>query len=476
MAAVTSVDPILLTRRVRTLISQGHLGAARPLIAALRLVAPTAATTGELAAELLLGEGSITEAIDCLDHAILATPDEAALWLCRADARLRNGDIVGAAADAAEAVVLDPRNPAAKAILGIVLTAMDRTEDAIICLREVVDEQPHSASFRQALAKAQVRAGDHEAASRTLRDGIDRVPGSLALRIDAIAARIQQRDFDQAILLAEAARKAGLADARLFSLLGHALFSLGRRGEAGEAYGEALKLAPDDHYIAHLVRTIGSLPQSSRAPKAYVETVFDGYAARFEAHLISLGYRVPGLIRAALLASLPPMPPHGPPFGPLLDLGCGTGLVAVALSDLPVGPLVGVDISGIMLQQAMAKALYTELLQIDLEIMLADCERSWAIITASDVLCYFGDLDSVFAAALARLCPGGLFILSVEHLASGDTGWTLTDRGRYAHTSDYVAGTAARAGFVVRELRQEALRTEDHCDVAGLLAVLERAP
>jgi predicted TPR repeat methyltransferase len=476
MSTISAVDPILLTRRVRTLISQGHLGAARPLIAALRLVAPAAVTTGELDAELLLGEGHVADAIDCLDRAILATPGEATLRLCRADARLRGGDILGAAGDAAEAVVLEPRNPAAKAILGIVLTATDRTEDAIICLREVVDEQPYSASFRQALAKAQSRAADHAAASQTLREGIARVPGSLALRIDAIAAAMQQRDFDEAVLLAEAARKAGLADARLFSLLGHALFSLTRTAEAGEAYGEALKLAPDDQYIAHLVRTVGSLPQTARAPNAYVETVFDGYAARFEAHLISLGYRVPGLIRAALLASLPPMPPNGPSTGPLLDLGCGTGLVAVALSDLPIGPLVGVDISGIMLQQATAKSLYAELLQIDLEVMLADESRSWAIITASDVLCYFGDLDSVFAAALARLRPGGLFILSVEHLREGDAGWTLTERGRYAHTADYIAGTAARAGFVVRVLREEALRLEDHCDVAGLLVVLERAP
>ena len=45
----------------------------------------------------------------------------------------------------------------------------------------------------------------------------------------------------------------------------------------------------------------------------------------------------------------------GERLGPVLDLGCGTGLVAVVLSDLSVGPLVGVDVSSRMLAQAAAK-------------------------------------------------------------------------------------------------------------------------
>ena len=96
------------------------------------------------------------------------------------------------------------------------------------------------------------------------------------------------------------------------------------------------------------------LPSAARAPVEYLRAVFDGYADRFELHLISLGYRIPGLIRAALLRH--PAIAAGERLGPVLDLGCGTGLVAVVLSDLPIGPLVGVDVSPRMLAQRGGKA------------------------------------------------------------------------------------------------------------------------
>ena len=120
------------------------------------------------------------------------------------------------------------------------------------------------------------------------------------LRTAAIMVAMRRREFDRAAELAEAARRDGVADASVFGLRGHALSSLGRHEEANLAYAEALKLAPEDPYVRHLVVAAGLLPQASRAPTLYLETVFDGYATRFESHLIGLQYRVPGLLRAAL--------------------------------------------------------------------------------------------------------------------------------------------------------------------------------
>ena len=48
-----------------------------------------------------------------------------------------------------------------------------------------------------------------------------------------------------------------------------------------------------------------------------------------------------------------------------LDLGCGTGLVALAIADLPVGPLIGVDVAPRMLAQAGKKGIYAELHEAD---------------------------------------------------------------------------------------------------------------
>jgi predicted TPR repeat methyltransferase len=113
-------------------------------------------------------------------------------------------------------------------------------------------------------------------------------------------------------------------------MMGHALSSLGRHGEAGDAYAEALKLGPDDPYVRHLVAASGIVPGAMRAPVDYLRAVFDGYADRFESHIVSLGYRIPGLIRATLLQH--PTIMAGETLGPALDLGCGTGLMAVVLA------------------------------------------------------------------------------------------------------------------------------------------------
>ena len=106
---------------------------------------------------------------------------------------------------------------------------------------------------------------------------------------------MRQRDFDGALCLAEQAYSDGIVDACLLGLKGHALSSLGRHAEASDAYAESLKFGPDDAYVRHLVAASGKLPADMRAHIDYVRTVFDGYADRFDEHLISLGYRVPGL-------------------------------------------------------------------------------------------------------------------------------------------------------------------------------------
>jgi predicted TPR repeat methyltransferase len=227
------------------------------------------------------------------------------------------------------------------------------------------------------------------------------------------------------------------------------------------------------------VAASGILPGEPRAPVEYLRAVFDGYAERFEAHLIALGYRVPGLVRAALAQH--PSIAQGERLGPALDLGCGTGFVAVVLSDLPVGPLVGLDVSSRMLEVAAAKQLYAELHQADLMSFLGEDARRWRLVVAADVLPYFGALADVLAAVHGSLDPGGWFIFSLEELLPDHQGvvpgggdWALQRQGRYAHGIDYVTAAACNAGFVIRVLQRQTLRHEADAPVAGVLAVLER--
>jgi predicted TPR repeat methyltransferase len=301
------------------------------------------------------------------------------------------------------------------------------------------------------------------------------------LRNSAILVCIRRRDFTTACQLAEQARLAGAADACSFGLMGHALSSLGRHAQAADAYADALKLGPDDPYVRHLVAASGILPGASRAPAEYLRTVFDGYAERFDTHLMALGYRVPGLMRSALAKH--PAVAAGIHLGPALDLGCGTGFLAVALSDLPIAPIVGVDISSRMLEQAAEKQIYSKLHEADIVSFLTNDATQWRLILAGDVLVYFGELREVLAAAYARLAPGGWFAFSVEELLPdhddtipGNGDWMLHRSGRYAHSIGYVAAVSAKAGFSVRVLERQTLRFEADAPVGGIFVTLERTP
>lgn len=473
-----TADTTALTARVAALIDAGRTGAARPLLGALRRIAPSPAIAG-LAATLAMREGRLDLAQSELDAGITAAPEDASLRKLRADLRRQLGDRAGAAADAADAVILDPKDAAAKALLGVLLLEFGQAGNAWACLAEAVASDPVNPPFRQGLAAAQETLGLAEEAFQTLTAGIGLAPASTDLRNEAALLALRRRDFATAVQLAEDARHDGVADAACFGLKGHALANLGRHAEAADAYAEALKLDPGNAYVRHLVAASGMLPGAKRAPADFLCTMFNGYADRFESHLVSLGYRIPGVIRSVMGDH--PAIASGGTLGPALDLGCGTGLVAVALSDLPIRPLVGVDVASRMLKHAAAKGLYAELHEADVLRFLADDNRKWPLVLAADVLIYFGVLDEVLAAVRARLAPGGWLVLSLEELLADRNGvtpgngeWALQRQGRYAHSIDYVTNTAVACGFTIRALERQTLRLEANDPVAGMLAVLER--
>jgi len=495
----TTADPETLTRRADELLGAQRPGAARALLAAAQRLAPRAPRMASLAARLEMREGRPAASLAALGQAIAVAP-RADLFMLRADARRQLGDFAGAVADAAEAVIHDRGDPAAKALLGVLMLELGRPEDAVRCLAEAVDAAPANPAFRQGLADALAAAGQPDAAAATYAAGIAAAPGSLDLRNAAIMLAVRQRDFADAVALAEAACEVGIADACTFGLKGHALAGLGRHAEAADAYADALKLGPDDPTVRRMLVAADIHPDATRAPAAYVRRVFDGYADRFERHLIDLGYRIPGVMRNALRTHLPidaepidVVPSDagpidaGPidagaligsaPIGPVLDLGCGTGLVAVALTGLKLGPWVGVDLSPHMLRLAAAKGLYAGLHESDIIDFLNGDTRQWPLILAADVLCYLGALEPLFAATYARLLPGGLFMCSAEALVGpyiGNGDWVLGRMGRFAHAQDYITRVAHAAGFAVRTIDAEVQRNDAGAPVPGFLIVLER--
>ncbi len=470
-ALPSAPDPAVLGAAVARFTEAGHLLGASVLLGALRAGARTplaSAIADRAEAALLLRTGRPREAVALLQSAAHVLNDTIILEEL-ARAWLEAGDGAQAASVAAEAVMREPRRASAQHALGRALNVLGRCTEAAICLSSAQELAPADPSIPHDLAEAQERGGERSAAVATLAAAVERWPAVAGLRVAAMLLALRDLDPARAIALGTAARATGHVDACVLGLLGHALSMMDRNEDANEIYAEALKLAPEDAYVRHLASAGGAATAQARAPVSYVQTVFDGYAPHFESHLMRLGYRIPGLVRAELL----PLVAANGRLGSVLDLGCGTGFVAVALSDLPVESITGIDVSSAMLHKAAEKGIYADLIEGDIETVLAAESRSWEIIIAADVLCYFGDLQAVFTAVRTHLAPRGHFIFSVEQGADPAT-WALGHHGRYAHGPGYVHQAARQAGLAVRMIRAEAVREEGGAPVPGLFGILER--
>jgi predicted TPR repeat methyltransferase len=358
-------------------------------------------------------------------------------------------------------------------MLGLIMIELDRLEDATACLRDAVQKTPTLGAAWRGLAEVMTRLGDAAAADVVYDAGIANVPHDPRLRLAAMMAAIREQNFTRVAAIGLSARRDGLADACIFGLLGHSLSKLDRHGEAADYYQDALRLAPEDPYVRHLVRAAGLLPGVDRAPLRYVEAVFDGYAANFDQHLMSLGYRVPGQIRDILSGLIEDS--EVATLGEVLDLGCGTGLVGLLVSDLPMTSLTGVDISENMVEKARSKQVYGEIFISDLVPFLDQDGSRWDCILGGDVFCYFGVLDLVFESIWRALRPGGLFVCNVEAAGpTSDVGWRLESQGRYVHRADYVRSCLLRAGFTVSEFSSQTLRFEGGAPVDGLYVMARK--
>ena len=294
----------------------------------------------------------------------------------------------------------------------------------------------------------------------------------IADRRFAIAQELLGRDdlAGAADLLAQAIEAAPRFVSAWFAL-GEVREKLGSHDEAIAAFQHVCALDAEDRLGAglHLVR-LGALAPGDM-PSAYVRTLFDQYAPRFDAALTErLGYRGPAILRDALAAACAaerrPLR-----FDEALDLGCGTGLAGAALRPL-VGQLTGVDLSERMVAVAREKKLYGRLATGDLVAFLqaeAREQRRYGLVVAADVFAYLSWLPGVIAAAARVLAPGGLLAFTVETHAGDDV--VLGEKLRYAHGAAHVRAAIAGARLTLLALSEASTRSEAGVLVPGLVVV-----
>lgn len=393
---------------------------------------------------------------------------------------------------------LEPENPDALHYAGVIAHQQGNNDEALALMRRSLEQVSAQPDWYSNLGIVLQSSGKFEAAMEAFRRAIALNPSHVnALNNLGVLLRLFGR-LDEA----EASYRAVIAidpnHADVYHNLAVVLDQTGRAPEALTAYCKAITLKPahpEAHrHLALAYSVIGETQKAidvceewvrnnpgdprarhalaaysgrnvpPRAPDDYVQRVFDDFAESFEAKLARLEYRAPELVGGAVAAAV------GQPDGSLdvLDLGCGTGLCGPLLAPY-ARRLVGVDLSGGMLDHARAKNVYQDLVQAELTAYLGQQRAAFDAIVSADTLVYFGDLEDVAAAAAAALRPGGVFIFTVEE-AGGDRSdsYGIEPHGRYSHGAAYIERVLLQCGFEPAIERGD-LRLESGLPVHGLI-------
>jgi len=395
-----------------------------------------------------------------------------------------------------------PDQPDALHFLGVLRHTQGRSDEAVALIRRSLDVVPGHAGAWNNLGNVLLAAGRIDEATQAYEHGVQAAPddpetanalnnlGTVYRKrnraADAEAAcrrALEVRpDFGDAwynlslALMAQGKVHDGLiANSRAISLwpqhlqardqVIRALLLLGERERAAKLYRQWLAEEPDNPLVQHQLAACLGENQPERASDAYVEQVFDSFAASFDAKLEKLDYRAPDLVARALHAAA------GEPTASLriADAGCGTGLCGPLVRPW-ASHLVGCDLSVGMLRRARERRVYDALHKAELVYYLETQPDAFDAVISADTLCYFGRLEIVFAAARRSLRAGGWLVFTVEAIVAPDAEtYRLQTNGRYAHAQHYVRSSLEDAGCTLLDLRTETLRMEAGLPVAGLL-------
>ena len=256
-------------------------------------------------------------------------------------------------------------------------------------------------------------------------------------------------------------------------MLGTAYYRLNFIADAAEYYRMWLKKDANNAFATHHLAACTGEEVPSKASDCYLRTIFDGTAEHFEENLVGkLLYQGPeiiiGLLERHLLKSR---------VLDVLDGGCGTGLCGSVLTQY-AKHLTGVDISPGMLAKAKKKALYNNLVEMELATYLTEQQQAFDLICMADTLIYFGDLSVFFGLVRRALRLGGKFVFTVEveKETTQEVGFTLAASGRYTHSYRYLTQLLVTHHFSILRIEEVILRMEIGQPTQGFGVLAEALP
>lgn len=139
-----------------------------------------------------------------------------------------------------------------------------------------------------------------------------------------------------------------------------------------------------------------------------VVELYDTWAASgdYDRDVEGWGYDAPERIADLTLAALARSP------GEVLDAGCGTGMVGVALSERGVDAVLGGDFTPATVEVARTRNVYTAVEHLDLNSPLEFADDRFAVTVSAGVFSYVSETEATVRELLRVVQPGGSVIFT----------------------------------------------------------------
>jgi predicted TPR repeat methyltransferase len=422
-------------------------------------------------------KGSIDDAAQYLHQALSISPENADVQFMLGNIAKKQGDSQRAIEHYRHAIKSDPEfGFAYRALFGIFQEQGDAQH-----AKEILDKAmlalPTDEYFIFERADFYFAAKDYQNTIRLFQKMLQLSPNDAAIHVNIAVSLMSLDQNEAAIHHFEQAAKLEPDNADIHQNLGNVYVKLNRKHEAIAPYKEVLRIDPN-HPVKHIIAAFSG-DTTSTAPAGYIANLFDGYAEKFDSHLVKdLHYNTPSV----LLSTIQSHVNLSARQLDVLDLGCGTGLFGKVISPF-VGQMVGVDLSAKMLEKAAVLNIYHRLECKDLLAMMrSEPNASYDLIAAADVFVYIGTLDELVIEAKRLLRHNGIFAFSTESLdalskptlLATPPNFVLNDTARYAHALSYLNKLARDSGFSVLEIKEEVIRVNEGTPVIGYLSVWHR--
>jgi len=433
---------------------------------------------GLLAASLLMRERH-AEALSHVEAALRSDRVNARLHFMAALCQGPLGRVDDAIASYRRALQYRPGFAEARANLGYLLETLGRPEEAVECYRRVIAAYPNEWFCLNRLGYCERTLGRPAEAAALLERAMAIRPDFPATLNELALAYLNAGRKADAIAMFRRAVEVDPTFAAAWGNLAKVLYldyvveeGGGRKPDPAPVlacFDQVLALDPRNEEFDYLRDCVAGV-RRDRPPDTYIEAFFDRFADYFDHKLVGeLGYRGPEEAVEFAKGFL-----EANPGSRIVDLGCGTGLAGPLIKP-HARSLIGVDLSGAMLEKARMRDAYDELVRGEIVVFLAGCEPgSVDFILALEVFIYVGDLAPALREAAKAVRAGGRMVLSVERAADDAAEFVLLPTGRYAHGRDYVERSAREAGFTVADSRSLTIRQDAGEPVPGCLFAMER--